>query len=103
MRLTPPVEILEAIHDVHNGGSPMSSTIARKVVQHFRHQTCADAQRLSKREHEILGHLTKGYQNKQIAEMLGLSVETVCCHLRSIYDKFQVNSRTEAVLKYLGR
>jgi DNA-binding NarL/FixJ family response regulator len=103
LKQTPPTEILAAISDVQRGGSPMSSSIARKVVQHFQLQPNTAAEGLSNREIEILEGIAKGHHNKEIADMLGLSIETVRSHLRRIYEKLQVNSRTEAVLKYLGK
>ena len=104
LKQTSPAEILEAIQEVHSGGSPMSSTIARKVVRHFQQQPVLnEAENLSKRELEILEHLAKGFQNKQIAQALGIEFETVRSHLRRIYEKLHVNSRTEAVIKFLKR
>jgi DNA-binding NarL/FixJ family response regulator len=102
---TPPTEILEAIADVHRGGSPMSSHIARKVVQHVQQfsNSSDETMALSPREYEILGHLAKGYQYKEIADMLSISGLTVRTHLRNIYEKLQVRSRTEAVVKFLGK
>lgn len=102
---TEPQKILEAIKDVHAGGSPMSSQIARKVVGAFRkmEHSPIPADNLSKREEEILTYLSKGYRNKEIAERLFISSETVRNHLRGIYEKLQVRTRTEAVLKYFGR
>ncbi len=102
---TPPTEILEAIADVQRGGSPMSSHIARKVVQHVQQFSHAgdETMNLSPREYEILGHLAKGYQYKEIADMLSISPLTVRTHLRNIYEKLHVRSRTEAVVKFLGK
>jgi len=101
LKTTPPARILEAIVDLQNGGSPMSSRIARKVVQTF--QTTGeppnDTENLSKREHEILFYLAKGYRYKEIADALFISVETVRTHLRNIYEKLHVRSGSEAVLK----
>jgi DNA-binding NarL/FixJ family response regulator len=100
-----PSEILEAIVDVHRGGSPMSSHIARRVVEAFRRlgPPTVAMESLSPREHEVLGLLAKGYRYREIAETLHLSVLTVRTHLRHIYEKLQVRSRTEAVVKYLGK
>src|SRR5687767_3925326 len=104
LKQTPPVEILQAITDVHRGGAPMSGPIARRLVEHFqRHAPSAEAENLSKRELEILDYLSQGYHNKEIAQTLDISVETVRTHLRRIYEKLHVNSKTEAVLKYLKR
>jgi len=98
-----PAEILEAISDVHRGGSPMSSHIARRVVETFQRagRTPADTESLSRREQEVLGLLAKGYRYREIAESLHISVLTVRTHLRHIYEKLQVRSGTEAVVKYL--
>jgi DNA-binding NarL/FixJ family response regulator len=102
---TPPTEILEAVADVQRGGSPMSSHIARKVVQHVQQfgGISDDTMDLSPREYEILELLAKGQQYKEIADMLGISALTVRTHLRNIYEKLQVHSRTEAVVKFLGK
>ncbi|MDQ6631937.1 MAG: response regulator transcription factor [Verrucomicrobiota bacterium] len=101
---TPPTEILEAIADVHRGGSPMSSQIARRVVEHVQQFSMSDeTMNLSPREYEILGQLAKGYQYKEIADKLGISPLTVRTHLRNIYEKLHVRSRTEAVVKFLGK
>ncbi len=101
LKKTPPAKILEAIVELHAGGSPMSSRIARKVVQTFQatSPSSEEAENLSKREHEILLYLAKGYRYKEIAEALFISIETVRTHLRNIYEKLHVRSRSEAVLK----
>ena len=100
---TPPAGILEAIADVHQGGSPMSSHIARKVVDYFQKkgQLGVDFQELSQRELEVLTQLSKGYRYKEIADLLSISVLTVRSHLQRIYEKLHVRSRTEAVVKFL--
>jgi DNA-binding NarL/FixJ family response regulator len=105
LKQTPPLKILEAIQEVHNGGSPMSGEIARKVVQSFQQTKLPNKLPggLSKREEEILSYLAKGYLYKEIAEFLFISVETVRTHIRNIYEKLQVRTRTEAILKYLER
>jgi DNA-binding NarL/FixJ family response regulator len=97
---TPPAEVLAAITEVHRGGSPMSSAIARKVVQHFQKQQ--EPLDITRREQEILTHLSKGYFDKEIAEMLSISVPTLRTHIRNIYEKLQVRSRAAAVAKFLG-
>src|SRR4051812_43825763 len=98
-----PADILNAIADVKQGGAPMSSQIARRVVQSFRESASdpAGVENLSKREEEILQQLSKGYSTKEIAEHLFVSTNTVRTHLRHIYDKLHVRSRTEAVVKFL--
>jgi DNA-binding NarL/FixJ family response regulator len=101
LKKTPPAKLLEAMLDLHNGGSPMSSSIARKVVEAFQTMgpSSEEAQNLSKREQEILSCLAKGYRYKEIADTLFISIETVRTHLRNIYEKLRVRSRSEAVLK----
>jgi len=101
LKRSSPDEILEAIVDVSQGGAPMTSTIARKVVQTFQNRgpSPADQANLTKREEEILGGLVRGLANKEIADELSVSVETVRVHLKSIYEKLHVRSRTEAALK----
>jgi DNA-binding NarL/FixJ family response regulator len=100
-----PVEILQAIKDVSVGGSPMSAQIARKVVQSF-FKSESDSEstvKLTERETEILDLLSKGYINKEIADQLSISPDTVHNHLRKIYEKLHVRTRTEAVVKYLRK
>jgi len=99
---TSSAKLLEAITEVHKGGSPMSSQIARKVVNSFQPQTAKiniHLEALSKREQEIVTLLSKGLRYKEIAGMLFVSTETVRTHIRNIYEKLQVNSRTEALNK----
>jgi DNA-binding NarL/FixJ family response regulator len=96
-------ELIDALKDVHAGGSPMSSQIARKVVQNFyRTETQADGEtvELSPREREVLELLARGYLYKEIAEMLKISVLTVNTYIRRIYEKLHVRSRAQAVAKY---
>ena len=94
-------EILSAILDVKKGGAPMSSQVARKVVASFRQaaQTVNASSVLSERENEILAQLSKGYTNKEIAKRMNIGISTVCTHLRHIYEKLHVHSRTEALLQ----
>jgi DNA-binding NarL/FixJ family response regulator len=98
-------QVLEAVRDAATGGSPLNSLIARKIVQHFHHQPAPAgvAQSLSVREREVLELLSKGLPYKEIADMLSVNIETVRKHCHNIYEKLQVSSRTEAVVKYLGR
>lgn len=105
LKRTPPAKIMESIADVHRGGSPMSSEIARKVVQSFQKPTDStnEVDQLSAREKEILTHLAKGFTYKEIGDELFISGETVRSHLRRIYEKLQVHSRTEAVVKFLKK
>jgi DNA-binding NarL/FixJ family response regulator len=105
LKHTPPAKLLEAIQDVYRGGSPMSGEIARKVVQSFQQpEVKPDVSiNLTKREEEILGFLARGFFYKEIAGTLFISVETVRTHIRNIYEKLQVRTRTEAILKYLRK
>ncbi|MFM1997402.1 MAG: hypothetical protein RLZZ111_1789 [Planctomycetota bacterium] len=98
-------EILEAIREVRSGGAPMSMQIARRVVESFRAESrpAGELDVLTPREREILGLLAEGGLYKEIAKSLGLSTSTVRVHLHSIYTKLHVQTRTQAVLKYLGR
>ncbi len=91
-------ELIAALRDLHAGGSPMTGSIARKVVQAFRQPSNLGA--LAPRETEVLDLLAQGYIYKEIADRLGISVTTVCSHIRRIYEKLQVKSRTEAVALY---
>jgi DNA-binding NarL/FixJ family response regulator len=96
-------ELIGALKDVHAGGSPMSSQIARKVVQNFyRNETQTDGEtvELSPREREVLELLARGYLYKEIAEMLQIGVQTVNTYIRRIYEKLHVRSRAQAVAKY---
>ncbi|MBK7387817.1 MAG: response regulator transcription factor [Bacteroidetes bacterium] len=103
-KTTQPSKLLDALLDVHKGGSPMSSHIARKIVSSFQIVTeKPELQKLSQRENEILGLLAKGLRYKEIADQLFLSTETVRTHIRNIYEKLQVNSRTEAINKAYNR
>ena len=105
LKRSTPEELIAAIEEVHGGGSPMSMQIARKVVTHFHQiqKPASDMEMLTPREQTILAHLAKGSFYKEIADTLGISVNTVRNHLHGIYAKLHVQSRTEAVLKYLGR
>jgi len=105
LKRTPPNELLNAIRDLHEGGSPMSDQIARKVVMAFQQmgKSNNETENLSDRETEILSYLSKGYHDKEIADHFFLSVKTVRTHLRNIYKKLHVRSRTEAVLKFLKK
>jgi DNA-binding NarL/FixJ family response regulator len=95
--------LLEAIQDVHAGGSPMTPQLARRVVQFFSRASGDDSplSRLTAGEKEFLGLLAKGYAYKEIAERMGISIDTVRSYVRTVYDKLHVHSRTEAVVKYL--
>jgi DNA-binding NarL/FixJ family response regulator len=97
-----PPELLAAIREVREGGAPMSREIARKVIGSFREPVtmAAEVEELSPREREILELLAAGFPNKEIASRLGVSDNTVRWHLRHVYEKLYVRSRTEAVLKF---
>jgi len=98
-----PAKLLESIREVHEGGSPMSSQIARKVVASFQKPLrpgVAEAQ-LSDREQQTLDCLAKGLLYKQIAAQMGISLGTVRTYTQRIYEKLHVHTRTEAVVKYL--
>jgi DNA-binding NarL/FixJ family response regulator len=100
-----PAELTRSIREVVKGGAPMSGQIARRVIEVFRQPAAAAAAasaraELSAREEEVLALLAKGYANKEIAARLGGSVETIRVHIRHIYEKLHVHSRTEAVALY---
>lgn len=108
LKHTPPSEIIAAIFDIYRGGSPMTANVARKVLQFFQQQqkatvvaTAPDREdyKLSARELDIVKGLVAGYSYKLIADDLHISIDTVRSHIRNIYDKLQVNSKTEAILK----
>jgi DNA-binding NarL/FixJ family response regulator len=101
LKRTPREELLAAIKQVHEGGAPMTSYIARKVVQAFhRHKPDkAELSELSPREWEVLGLLARGYAYKEIADTLGISMPTVNTHIHRTYEKLHVRSRGEAVAR----
>ncbi len=109
LKKTPPQKLIEAIHELRDGGAPMSSSIARKVVAAFQNpialsapgKTTSDV--LSNREAEILEHLAKGLLYKEIAAQLFISQETVRKHVYHIYEKLHVHNKVEAINKYFGR
>ena len=105
LKRTPRAELLEAIREVHRGGSPMTAHIARKVVQSFQKAapSTQPTENLSSREQEVLDCLSQGLMYKEIADKLGISYETVHTYIRRIYEKLQVRTRTEAVAKFLRR
>ncbi len=105
LKRTPRAELLEAIREVHRGGSPMTTHIARKVVQSFQKAAPSNeaTENLSPREQEVLDLLSQGLIYKEISDKLGISYETVHTYIRRIYEKLQVRTRTEAVAKFLRR
>lgn len=104
LKRTKPADLRTALLDVCTGGAPMSSEIARRVVESFRRRAKArdESSNLSPREERVLELLSKGYSNKEIAEQFELSVDTVRSHLKHIYEKMHVRSRTEAVARYVA-
>lgn len=102
LKQTPRDELLAALQEVHAGGSPMTSNIARKVVQSFQRPApqLGESASLSPREREVLDLLARGYLYKEIAAKLGISIPTVNTYIRRIYEKLQVRSRAQAVAKY---
>ena len=104
LKHTPPSEIIDSIFDVNKGGSPMTANVARKVLQYFQSQPKAHKQdyNLSERELQIVKGLVSGYSYKAIAAELFISIDTVRSHIRRIYEKLHVNSKTEAVLKAIN-
>jgi DNA-binding NarL/FixJ family response regulator len=101
LKKTAPANLLEAITEVYRGGSPMNSQIARKVIASFQEKPTPDE--LTAREREVLQALSRGLRYKEIATDMAISAETVRTHVRHIYEKLQVQSRTEALNKVYGR
>ena len=106
LKSSTPQEIMAGIKELHDGGAPMSMSIARKVVRHFQKGQEVHAsytELLTNREKEVLSLLSKGKYYKEIASDLSISIETVKSHCHNIYEKLHVSSRTEALNKYYGR
>jgi len=104
LKRTKPAELRTALLDVLSGGAPMTSEIARHVIEsfHAKRSDRTEAVSLTAREEETLVMLTKGYSNKEIADRLKVSIETVRTHLKNIYEKMHVRSRTEAVVNFMS-
>jgi DNA-binding NarL/FixJ family response regulator len=104
LKRTRPSELRQALLDVLSGGVPMTSQIARLVIESFRQKakTKDDSSELSLREEQILQLISQGYSNKMIADKLQISIDTVCTHLRRVFVKLHVSSRTEAVVRYIA-
>jgi DNA-binding NarL/FixJ family response regulator len=102
LKRSTPEEVLKAMREVRSGGGAMSGDIARKVIRYFRDQTTtkAEVEELTPREREVLELVVHGLANKEIADRLNLTVEAVRWHLKHIYQKLHVHSRTEAALKF---
>jgi DNA-binding NarL/FixJ family response regulator len=105
LKRTPPDKLLAAIKEVHEGGSPMTPEMARRVVQHFQQipEPASELQRLTPREKDVLEQLAKGFLYKEIEDNLGISTGTLRSYIANVYEKLHVHSRTEAVVKYLNR
>lgn len=103
LKTTPPAQIIEGIQNVHEGGVPMSGSIARKVLTFMSKPTpkTTDYQ-LTKREKEVLENLVKGLSYKMIAHQIGTGIDTVRAHIKHIYEKLHVHSQTEAVVKAIN-
>jgi len=103
LKRTASKNLLEAIRDVHAGGSPLSPQLARRVVMFFSQPREAESEmaRLTPGEREFLDQLAKGYAYKEIADRMNISIDTVRSYVRTVYEKLHVHSRTEAVVKYL--
>ncbi len=104
LKRTKPADLRTALLDVLGGGAPMTSQIARRVIESFRQKAKIrdESARLSVREEQILLLLSQGYSNKLIADRLKLSIDTVCSHLKHVFNKLHVSSRTEAVVHYMA-
>lgn len=100
-----PMQVLAAVKDLHAGGSPMSAGIARRVIKALAQQRApaAEIAQLTERERQVLQELAQGYRYKEIAERLAVSVDTVRTHVRNLYEKLQVSSRTDALNKLYPR
>jgi DNA-binding NarL/FixJ family response regulator len=103
LKSTPREKLLAAIHEIKRGGVPMSGEVARRVLQTLQRSPARleTTESLTGREQEILQLLAEGGPSREIAQRLSISVDTVNSHLKHIYGKLQVRSRTEAVIKYL--
>ena len=104
LKRTASARLLEAIRDVHSGGSPMTPQLARRVVQFFTRPADGASSSLSgltPGEKEFLDQLSNGYSYKEIADRMKISIDTVRSYVRTVYEKLHVHSRTEAVVKYL--
>jgi DNA-binding NarL/FixJ family response regulator len=107
VKKTPPSRLLEAIKDIYEGGSPMSSNIARQIISVFHQKNNVNENgieyELTTREKEVLNHLADGYNYQEIADKIFISVDTVRHHIRNIYKKLHVHSQSEAVAKAIRK
>ena len=104
LKQTPPHKIVESLIELSQGGAPMSTQIARKVIDKVRRNETNEATALlSARENEVLQHLAKGLLYKEIADKLSISVGTVRQHIHKLYEKLHVQNRTEAINKVMGK
>lgn len=101
----PPAELITSVVQARMGGSPLSMRIARKIVGHFREikKPDSDKEKLTKRENEILSLLAKGALYKEIADQLQISINTVRVHIQNVYEKLHVHSRSQAIMRFLGK
>ena len=101
----PAAELINAVVQAKTGGSPLSMRIARKIVRHFQEIEAAKPETgtLTKREYEILSLLAKGYLYKEIADQLHISINTVRVHIQNVYEKLHVHSRSQAIMRFLGK
>ena len=101
----PPAELINAVVQARTGGSPLSMRIARKIVGHFQEikKPLSETEALTKREQEILSLLAKGFLYKEIADQLHISINTVRVHVQKVYEKLHVHSRSQAIMKFLGK
>ncbi len=104
LKRTKPSDLRQALLDVLGGGVPMTSQIARRLIESFRKgaKTTNEFSQLSAREEQILQLVAKGHSNKLIADRLSMNYETVCTHLKRVFKKLHVNSRTEAAIRYIN-
>ncbi|MGC3959752.1 MAG: response regulator transcription factor [Verrucomicrobiota bacterium] len=104
LKRTKPSDLRQALLDVLGGGVPMTSHIARRLIESFRKnsKTTEESMHLSAREEQVLQLVAKGHSNKLIADKLSMNYETVCTHLKRVYKKLHVNSRTEAAIRYIN-
>jgi DNA-binding NarL/FixJ family response regulator len=106
LKRSQPAKLFAAIQEVCEGGAPMTPEIARRVVHYFRQipePPTSDLPKLTPRERDILEQLTKGFRYKEIIDNLGISYGTLHSYISKIYEKLQVHSRTEAVMKYMSK